>query len=153
MNLKIIGNKVKEIRKSKGLTRKELEKISGVNTTTIYEVENAKRPYSRSINKILNSLGYEYNPISGVDMVKDNPGILGGGNQLIHKNPSQMTMGLTDFRDSNDWYGLKVTREEENQLKNLPIYDDDRWLKEDYMKFLKIVRCAKKRIKSPEQKE
>jgi len=153
MNLKEIGKKIRELREGKGWTQGKLQEVSGINRVTISETENAKRPYSRSIYKILKSLGYEYNPIAGVDMVKGNPEFQGIGNQLIHKKQSQMTMGLTDFRDSDDWHKLKVTREEENKLKNLPILDDDRWLKEDYIKFLQILRRAKKRIISTEQKE
>jgi len=150
MDLIKIGKKIRELRETKGLTQGDLAKISGVNRATISETERAKRQYSRSIDKILKALDFRYDIKDGAEMVKDISDVQESGNQFVYR---KMTMGLIDFRDSDAWHDLKVTRDEEYKLKNLPMNDNDRFIKEDYIAILQIIRRAKNRIKSKEQKE
>jgi transcriptional regulator with XRE-family HTH domain len=59
---KFIRTRLANIRKSKGLTQKELSDISGLSIATISNIESGENSYTlRSLIKCAEALGYEIN--------------------------------------------------------------------------------------------
>lgn len=59
---KFIRTRLANIRKSKGLTQKDLSDITGLSTTTISNMESGENSYTlRSLIKCAEALGYEIN--------------------------------------------------------------------------------------------
>lgn len=57
-----IRGRLTAIRKSRGLTQKQLSEMSGISTTTISNIESGDNSYTlRSLIRIANALGYEIN--------------------------------------------------------------------------------------------
>ena len=58
MNLKEIGNQIKTIRKSQGLSQEALRDLSNVNLVTISKVENGRGNYSlKTLHQLVTALG------------------------------------------------------------------------------------------------
>ncbi|MEK7534088.1 MAG: helix-turn-helix transcriptional regulator [Patescibacteria group bacterium] len=57
-NLKRLGEKVKHLRKEKGLTQEKLAELANIDPKTIIEIENARRrnPTLKTLNKIAKAL-------------------------------------------------------------------------------------------------
>lgn len=57
-NLKRLGEKVKHLRKEKGLTQEKLAELAKIDPKTIIEIENARRrnPTLKTLNKIAKAL-------------------------------------------------------------------------------------------------
>ena len=59
---KFIRTRLASIRKSKGLTQKQLSEITGLSTTTISNIESGDNSYTlRSLIRCAEALGYEIN--------------------------------------------------------------------------------------------
>lgn len=59
---KFIRTRLASIRKSKGLTQKQLSEITGLSTTTISNIESGDNSYTlRSLIRYAEALGYEIN--------------------------------------------------------------------------------------------
>lgn len=57
---KFIRMKLSSVRKSKGLTQKQLSELTGLSTSTISNIETGENSYStRSLIKYAEALGYE----------------------------------------------------------------------------------------------
>lgn len=57
---KFIRMKLSQVRKSKGLTQKQLSELTGLSTSTISNIETGENSYStRSLIKYAEALGYE----------------------------------------------------------------------------------------------
>lgn len=57
-NLKRLGEKIKHLRKEKGLTQEKLAELAKIDPKTIIEIENARRrnPTLKTLNKIAKAL-------------------------------------------------------------------------------------------------
>lgn len=63
-----LGEKIKQIRSQKGLTVRELARLSELNVATICHIENGKvRPNSITIAKIANVLGASFDELMKLD--------------------------------------------------------------------------------------
>lgn len=59
---KFIRTRLANIRKSKGLTQKQLSEMTGLSTTTISNIESGENSYTlRSLIRCAEALGYEIN--------------------------------------------------------------------------------------------
>lgn len=57
-----LRQRLAKIRKSKGMTQKELSELSGLSTSTISNIESGENSYSlRSLIRVVEALGYEIN--------------------------------------------------------------------------------------------
>ena len=65
---KFIRTRLASIRKSKGLTQKQLSDMTGLSTTTISNIESGENSYTlRSLIRCAEALGYEINIDKKVD--------------------------------------------------------------------------------------
>lgn len=65
---KFIRTRLASIRKSKGLTQKQLSDMTGLSTTTISNIESGENSYTlRSLIRYAEALGYEINIDKKVD--------------------------------------------------------------------------------------
>ena len=65
---KFIRTRLASIRKSKGLTQKQLSNMTGLSTTTISNIESGENSYTlRSLIRCAEALGYEINIDKKVD--------------------------------------------------------------------------------------
>lgn len=65
---KFIRTRLASIRKSKGLTQKQLSDMTGLSTTTISNIESSENSYTlRSLIRCAEALGYEINIDKKVD--------------------------------------------------------------------------------------
>ena len=57
-NLKRLGERVKHLRKTRGLTQEKLAELADIDPKTIIEIENARRknPTLKTLNKIAKAL-------------------------------------------------------------------------------------------------
>lgn len=59
---KFIRTRLANIRKSKGITQKQLSEMTGITTATISNIESGENSYTlRSLIKCVEALGYEIN--------------------------------------------------------------------------------------------
>ena len=58
-NSKQLGHAIRQLRRKKGLTQKQLAKLAGVRQPTVSDVENGKRSFTDILLRLLNSLGAE----------------------------------------------------------------------------------------------
>lgn len=57
-----LRQRLAKIRKSKGMTQKDLSELSGLSTSTISNIESGENSYSlRSLIRVVEALGYEIN--------------------------------------------------------------------------------------------
>ncbi|PLY08007.1 MAG: transcriptional regulator [Arcobacter sp.] len=63
MNLKDLGQKIKELRKSKNISQAQLEEYSNITKRTISKIENGfiEEVGIKKVETILDLLGYEFN--------------------------------------------------------------------------------------------
>ena len=67
----LIGQRLRELRKKKGLKQKEIAEASGVNASFLSKVENVGKKISAyQINKILEAMGYSQGDLFGTDEKK-----------------------------------------------------------------------------------
>ena len=56
---KQLGHAIRQLRRKKGLTQKQLAKLAGIRQPTVSDVENGKRSFTDVLLRLLNSLGVE----------------------------------------------------------------------------------------------
>lgn len=61
-----MGNRVKELRKKKGMTLRELAKITGISKSTLSDIENNIAPISeKRLDKLSEAFGVDKNFLRG----------------------------------------------------------------------------------------
>lgn len=80
-----IGNKIKEVRKSKGLSQEELAELSSVNLRTIQRIENNKtESRGKTLNLICNALQIDMQEIKKISNVEKSKSTLADIINLIY---------------------------------------------------------------------
>ena len=117
------GNKIKEIRKKKGLTQKQLGERLGVSQTMIAQYENGKRkPKLETLNKIASALDVSVSELRDV-AVFDASNLVASLNTLVQSKLDDSfvkccTDTLNDFENWSEGQRIKILRENANQSQD-----------------------------------
>ena len=123
-----MGNKIKVLRKEKGLTLQELADKSGLYKSNISDIENEKRfkPNIKTLEKLARALECEIGDFF---------------ERSIDKEEEEMTQGLRDLlADEKQLTLLKISDEELEWIKTIRFRTNQRPTKETYIDMLYTYR-------------
>ena len=90
-NKKLLGKRIRELRKKKGLKQEQLAEMVGVEPTSICNIENAYNyPTFQNLEKITYALGVDFIEMFDFNHHKENPDLLNEINQLLKENPDKI---------------------------------------------------------------
>ncbi len=92
MNIKkLLGKRIKEIRKNKGLTQDELAEKIGIESTSISNIENGKYyPTADNLEKIMNALNITPQNLFVIEHNQDDDVLLNEINIILKENPNKI---------------------------------------------------------------
>jgi len=143
MDVKKIGEKIYFFRKVCGLTQKQLADISGIDPSTISELENGNRPsfHISTIKEISKALNIEWETLLKEEILTDE--IKGNTPEYIFEKDEKITMGLKGlFADKKTMYLMTITEEEIKRMKGARFRHTNNPTKQDYIDLLFIYRSV-----------
>ena len=92
MNKKILlGKRIRELRKQKGLSQEKLSEIIDVDPTTISNIENGKNyPALTNLDNILNALNCNFLDVFDFEHKKKTSDLIDEINQKMKENPNKI---------------------------------------------------------------
>ncbi len=92
MNIKkLLGKRIKEIRRNKGLTQDELAEKIGIESGSISNIENGKYyPTADNLEKIIKALNISPQNLFVIEHNQDNDVLLNEINLILEENPDKI---------------------------------------------------------------
>ena len=88
---KLLGKRIKELRKKKGLKQEQLAELVGLEPTSICNIENAYNyPTFQNLEKIAKALGVSLVEIFKFEHHKENEDLLEEINETLKENPEKI---------------------------------------------------------------
>lgn len=94
---KLLGKRIKEVRKSKGLTQEQVAEIIGMEPASLSNIENGRYyPTSDNLEKIINVLGVKPSELYSFEHLAPEPELISEMNEAM-KNDFKLTQLMYKF--------------------------------------------------------
>ena len=92
MNIKVLlGKRIKEIRKKKGLTQEAVSEIIGIDTVSLSNIETGRYyPTAENLEKILKALNTTPDKLFSFEHLDDDKNIVQKINEMLNNNPDKL---------------------------------------------------------------
>lgn len=88
---KLIGSRIRELRKHKNINQEQLAELVGVEPTSVSNIENGRNyPSFNTLEKIVEVLGITFNDVFIFQHHRDNKDLKNEINEIINNNPDRL---------------------------------------------------------------
>ena len=88
---KLLGKRIRELRKQKGLSQEKLSELVNVDPTTISNIENGKNyPSLSNLENILHILGKSFVDVFDFEHKNNTENLITQINKKMHENPNKI---------------------------------------------------------------